>query len=211
MAAGAVLLIRSTRGLYFARVAHTIAMRIVLASASPRRADLLRAAGVSFDIRPVDVDERRWQDEPASDYVARVAAMKADTLCAEVDDIVIAADTAVVVDGDVFGKPVDGVEAARMLRRLSGRQHQVLTAVVVRAATGRSAFVDVTEVWFGDVSDVEIAWYVGSGEPMDKAGAYAVQGLASRFIPRIEGSYANVVGLPVSRVCDALRELGAGI
>jgi len=187
-------------------------MTIVLASASPRRADLLRAAGLAFDVRVVDADERRLEGEPPADYVARVAALKADgaRLARVEGEIVIAADTAVVVGGDVFGKPSDAADAAGMLRRLSGRAHEVLTGVVVQAGDRRRAFVDVTRVWFDTLSDADIAWYVATGEPMDKAGGYAIQGLASRFIPRVDGSYANVVGLPVSRVCQALRELGAG-
>lgn len=183
-------------------------MTIVLASASPRRADLLRAAGLTFDVRVVDADERRLGDESPVVYVARVAALKADGALAAPDEIVIAADTAVVVDEDVFGKPVDAEQAAAMLRRLSGRAHDVMTGVVIQAGAQRRSFVEVTRVWFDTLSDADIAWYVSSGEPMDKAGGYAVQGLASRFIPRIEGAYANVVGLPVSRVCRALRELG---
>jgi septum formation protein len=198
-------------GLYRLRVPHTIEVTIVLASASPRRADLLRAAGLTFDVRVVDADERRLNGEGAADYVARVAALKADGAPAGPGDIVIAADTAVVVDGDVFGKPVDAADAAGMLRRLSGRVHEVMTGVVVVAGGRRQSFVEVTRVWFHTLSEADIAWYVSSGEPMDKAGGYAVQGLASRFIPRIDGAYANVVGLPVSRVCQALRELDGGI
>jgi septum formation protein len=184
-------------------------MSIVLASASPRRADLLRAAGLEFIIAPVDVDERRLPDEPAGAYVARVAALKADAaLARQPDRTILAADTAVVVDGDVFGKPADASEAARMLRRLSGRAHQVLTGVVVAGGGRRVAFVDEATVWLTPLSEDAIAWYVASGEPLDKAGGYAVQGLASRFVARIDGSYATVVGLPVARVAAALDQLG---
>jgi len=183
----------------------------VLASASPRRAELLQAAGFAFDVRPVDVDERRRGEEPAAEYVARIAGAKADAAAAtSASHIVIAADTAVSVDGDVFGKPDDAAMAARMLRTLSGRAHEVMTGVVVTAGARRAAFVEVTRVWFKPLSDAEIAWYVATGEPMDKAGAYAAQGLASRFIPRIEGSYTNVVGLPVARLSELLGDLTAG-
>lgn len=136
--------------------------------------------------------------------------MKADAAAAVWSGhVVIAADTAVSVDDDVFGKPEDGEAAARMLRRLSGRAHDVLTGVVVAFGDQRRAFVETTRVWFSALSDADIAWYVATGEPMDKAGAYAVQGLASRFIPRLEGSYSNVVGLPVARVAAVLGELKA--
>ncbi len=185
-----------------------MAMSIILASASPRRAELLRAAGLEFIIAPVDVDERQLPDETPDAYVARVAALKAGAaLARQPDRTILAADTAVVLDGDVFGKPVDAADAARMLRRLSGRSHRVLTAVVVAAGGRRVSFVDATTVWMTPLGEDVIAWYVASGEPLDKAGAYAVQGLASRFVTRIDGSYATVVGLPVARVVSALDEL----
>lgn len=184
-------------------------MPLVLASASPRRADLLRAAGLDFIVAPAAVDESRHPDEPAGEYVSRVAALKAHAVARlRPDDTVLAADTAVVVDDDVLGKPVDAADAARMLRRLSGRAHTVLTGTVLHAPAGTLAFVDATRVWFAPLTEAEIAWYVASGEPMDKAGAYAVQGLASRFVVRIDGTHANVVGLPVARVAAALRALG---
>jgi septum formation protein len=191
-------------------------MGLVLASASPRRADLLRAAGFTFDVRPADVDERRAPDEPPDVYVLRVAAAKADAVARSTTDVVLAADTTVALGTRhdtsriVLGKPADAAEAARMLRHLSGSVHEVLTGVVVTAGDRSIQFVDSTEVWFAPLSDEDIAWYVSSGEPMDKAGAYAIQGLASRFIPRISGSYSNVVGLPVARVSAALRELMNG-
>ena len=186
-------------------------MSIVLASASPRRVELLRAAGIGCDVHPMDVDESRFGSESPVDYVQRVAGLKADAAAAALPGrTIIAADTSVVVDGEVFGKPADSEDAVRMLRRLSGRTHQVLTGVVVVRGTRRIAFVDTTVVWFRPLPESDIAWYVASGEPRGKAGAYAVQGLASRFIPRIEGSYSNVVGLPVARVADALDELGLG-
>lgn len=188
----------------------TTRMSIVLASASPRRAELLRAAGLEFIIAPAEVDETRLPGEPAQGYVARVAALKAAAGAARWPDAtVIAADTAVVVDEDVFGKPTDAADAARMLRRLSGRAHAVLTGVTVASGGRALSFVDLTTVWFAALSEDDIAWYVASGEPMDKAGGYGVQGLASRFVVRIDGTYANVVGLPVARVCAALKEVQA--
>lgn len=183
-------------------------MSLILASASPRRAELLRAAGVRFEVLVVDADETRLAGERADRYVERVAGLKAAAAVEQRPDaVVLAADTAVVVDGDVFGKPSDAAEATRMLRRLSGRAHEVLTGVVIVSPARRVSLVETTTVWLAPLSDEELAWYVASGEPMDKAGGYAVQGLASRFVTRIEGSYTNVVGLPVARVCASLAEL----
>jgi septum formation protein len=176
--------------------------RIVLASASPRRAELLRAAGIDFDVQPANVDETLAAGEPPSEYVSRLAEAKARLVYErDVRRIVLAADTAVVVDEHVLGKPQDDADAARMLRMLSGRSHQVLTAVsVFHPGQIVDTRIDTTTVEFASLSDVDIAWYVSSGEPMDKAGAYAIQGLASRFVTRIDGSYSNVVGLPVALV-----------
>jgi septum formation protein len=183
-------------------------MLIVLASASPRRRQLLEAAGYSCDVHPMDVDETRRPGEPADHYVMRVARLKADAAAARFPDrIVLAADTAVVADEEVFGKPADAADAARMLRALAGRPHRVLTGVAVRAPGEIRTYVETTTVWFSPLSEADIAWYVASGEPSDKAGAYAVQGLASRFVTRIDGSYANVVGLPVASVALVLGEL----
>lgn len=191
-------------------------MALVLASASPRRADLLRAAGFTFEVRPADVDESRAPEEAPDTYVLRVATAKADAVGRSGSDIVVAADTTVALgtEGDlsriVLGKPVDAADAARMLRHLSGAVHEVLTGVVVAAGDRTIRFVESTQVWFTPLSDADIAWYVSSGEPMDKAGGYAIQGLASRFIPRISGSYSNVVGLPVARLNAALRDMMNG-
>jgi septum formation protein len=197
-------------------------MRLVLASASPRRRELLRAAGLTFDTCAVDLDETVRTGESAAAYVRRLAMEKSaraqmvlagreapgeDTESAAV---VIGADTAVVVDQEILGKPRDPADAGRMLRRLSARPHEVMTGVSVRLAGAERGGVETTVVHFARLSDAEVAWYVASGEGEDKAGAYAIQGLASRFIPRIEGSYANVVGLPVARVVDLLRELLPG-
>jgi len=183
---------------------------VLLASASPRRADLLAAAGVAFEVRAVDVDERPLEGEPAADYVARVAADKARACPMAEGAVVLAADTVVVVDGGILGKPVDDQDAARMLRRLSGRAHQVLTGVAVRRGGEVAVAVDSTAVSFAPLSDADVAWYVASGEPRGKAGAYAVQGLASRFVERVDGSYSNVVGLPVALTCRMLAGFSAG-
>jgi len=180
--------------------------RIVLASASPRRAELLRAAGIDFDVQPANVDETIATGESPNEYVSRLAEGKA-RLVYEQDArrTVLAADTAVVVDAHILGKPLDETDASRMLRMLSGRTHEVLTAVsIFHPGQIVDTRVDATTVEFAPLSDADINWYVSSGEPMDKAGAYAVQGLASRFITRIEGSYSNVVGLPIALVYQML-------
>src|SRR5262245_925068 len=174
--------------------------RIILASASPRRAELLRAAGIDFEIQPADVDETIGGEESPVEYVSRLAEAKG-RLVYERDSgrTVLAADTAVVVDAHILGKPVDEADAVRMLRLLSGRTPYVVTAVpIVHPGGIVDTRVDTTTVEFAPLSDADISWYVSTGEPMDKAGAYAVQGLASRFVSRIEGSYSNVVGLPVA-------------
>jgi septum formation protein len=181
-------------------------MRLVLASASPRRRELLLSAGFDVDVDPAHVDEALRPGEAPAGYIERVARAKALAVSGRHPDrTVIAADTAVLVDGVVFGKPADEAEAARMLRQLAGRSHEVWTGVVV-ARDGRMAYaLERTTVWMLPLSDAEVSWYVASGEPLDKAGAYAIQGLASRFIPRIEGSWSNVVGLPVATVLQLLR------
>ena len=228
-------------------------MRLILASASPRRAELLRAAGYEFEIIVADVDERARGGETPDAYVRRLAAEKsaavmtfvggperaalrtntaaappADLLMTGVarpfqgrdrgaespalretlaDVIILGADTTVVVDGEILGKPRDDDEAAAMLRRLAGRRHEVLTGVSIRYGAHEVGRVESTAVWFSALTKEDIAWYLASGEGRDKAGAYAIQGLASRFIPRIEGSYANVVGLPVAAVAALLRSV----
>ena len=181
-------------------------MRLILASASPRRAELLRAAGYQFEIVVADVDERARGRETPADYVRRLAAEKSAAVQAA-DAIVLGADTTVVVDGEILGKPRDDDEAAAMLGRLAGRRHDVLTGVSIRHGAHEVGRVESTAVWFSLLTNEDIAWYVASGEGRDKAGAYAIQGLASRFIPRIDGSYANVVGLPVAAVAELLRSV----
>jgi septum formation protein len=178
---------------------------LILASASPRRAELLAAAGIAFDVRPAHIDERIRPGENAASYAGRVAEEKARAVHANAAGRpVLAADTVVVIDGQVLGKPADADDAKRMLRMLSGRAHQVLTAVVLAGSGSGPASLltgtEVTTVEFALLNKAEIEWYVASGEPSDKAGAYAIQGLASRFVTRIDGSYSNVVGLPVALV-----------
>jgi septum formation protein len=185
------------------------AMRLILASASPRRSELLRAAGFDFQVVPAEVDERPLPAEAPDDYVRRVALDKARAVAASMPDaVVLAADTCVVVDDAILGKPVDAADAARMLAVLSGRPHDVLTGVAVIGPAGVQVESADSRVVFASLSAAEIAWYVASGEPADKAGAYAIQGLASRYVERVEGSYSNVVGLPVAVVYRLLREQG---
>ena len=183
-------------------------MRLVLASASPRRARLLAEAGYAFDVVPADIDERRLDEEAPATYVERLAGAKAGAVAPGYPGrVVVGADTVVVIDGLVLGKPADAADAAGMLGRLAGRRHTVLTGVsVVRDARSVDA-VERTEVTFSALDADRILWYVGTGEPDDKAGAYGAQGIGSRFVERIEGSYTNVVGLPiplVGRLLDLL-------
>jgi septum formation protein len=181
-------------------------VRLILASASPRRAELLRAAGYTFEVVVADVDESIRPDEPPSTYVRRLAAEKSAAVRIP-NAIVLGADTTVVVDGEILGKPRDDDDGRAMLQRLSGQVHQVLTGVSVRQGAYEVGRVETTSVTFRALTDEDISWYVASGEGRDKAGGYAIQGLASRFIPAIAGSYANVVGLPVSTVDELLRPL----
>jgi septum formation protein len=179
---------------------------LVLASRSPRRSEILKQAGISFEVRPAAVDETPLTGETPRRHVERLAREKAFAVEARPGEIVLGADTIVVVEGRILGKPADAAEAARMLESLSGRMHEVMTGVCLRQGDWSEAGCEVTRVWFAPLTVEEIAAYVSSGEPMDKAGAYAIQGLASKFIPRIEGSYSNVVGLPVEWVYARLRE-----
>lgn len=183
---------------------------LVLASASPRRRELLAGLGLDFRRRPVDVDETPFAGEAAEDYVLRLAESKAESAAPADGELVLAADTIVVVDGDLLGKPRDPDDARRMLERLSGREHQVLTGVAVRGPSGepRLSAVETTRVRFAELTADEIAWYVASGEPLDKAGAYAVQGLGALFVDAVDGNYSNVVGLPLPAVYRLLRRAG---
>jgi septum formation protein len=187
------------------RVSH----RLVLASRSPRRAELLEAAKIPFVLRVADIDETALPGETPRDYVLRVAKEKARAVPAAESETVLAADTTVVLGTEILGKPRDAADAVRMLSALAGRRHDVLTGVsIIRGGVRLALEVASTGVWFNPMSTAEIAEYVTSGEPMDKAGAYAIQGIASRWITRIDGSYTNVVGLPVELVHRLLRGSG---
>jgi septum formation protein len=179
-------------------------LKLVLASRSPRRAELLTAAGFEFTVRATDVDETPRDGEDPREYVLRLAEEKARAVEASDDETVLAADTTVVLGNEIMGKPADAADAVRMLRALAGRRHEVITAIGLRRGDRVVRDIASTSVWFAPLSETEIADYVTSGEPMDKAGAYGIQGLASKFIERIDGSYSNVVGLPVALVYHCL-------
>jgi len=187
-------------------------MKLILASVSPRRAEIVRAAGIPFSVLSSAVDETPLPGEPAADMVRRLATAKAELVAARAvgPAIVIAADTVVVLDGAVMGKPRTSDDARQMLLKLSGRTHSVITGVaLIRLPDAeRREFTDITQVHFTALSDAEIVKYLASGEPFDKAGAYAIQGLAGRFIPRVDGCFYNVVGLPLARLCKELSSLG---
>jgi septum formation protein len=183
-------------------------MRLILASASPRRAELLTSAGFTFDVAPADVDETLQAAEAPEAYALRVARAKAAAVTAKVEDssaVVLAADTVVVAGAEILGKPRDADDAERMLRLLSNTVHDVHTAVVVRRSSGEQSEIVTTRVRFLPLTKSEIAWYIASGEPDGKAGGYAIQGRAARFIDRIEGSWSNVVGLPIAAVYRLLN------
>lgn len=181
-------------------------MRITLASQSPRRRELLAALGVELEIRPAHVDEATRPGEPARDYVRRVTREKARAVEGA---IVLAADTAVVLDGEVLGKPRDDEDARRMLRALSGRSHEVLTGVCVRTPASEREVLVATEVDLAPLDADRIDWYVATGEPADKAGAYAIQGIAAAFVRAVRGSVSNVVGLPLEETLALLAAAGA--
>ena len=183
-------------------------MPLVLASRSPRRQEILRQAGLEFTVRPADVDETPLGGERPEDYVRRLAEVKALAVPRHPGEVVLGADTTVVIHGEMLAKPSDTADAVRMLRLLSGRRHEVLTGICLVRDTGVVCDWAATAVWFMTMTDREIDEYVASGEPMDKAGGYAIQGLASKFIPKIEGCYFNVVGLPVTLVYRRLTEHG---
>ena len=182
-------------------------MRLILASASPRRSELLRNAGIPFLVDPAHVAEEPLAGEMPIDYAKRLARDKALAVFARHPDaLVLGADTVVVADEHLLEKPADAKDAARMLRLLSGRTHEVITGVSVVAPAFDLTEAEVTKVVFSPFSDTEIAEYVATGEPMDKAGAYGIQGMASCWVERVEGCYFNVVGLPVSRVYRMLKD-----
>jgi septum formation protein len=186
--------------------------RIILASNSPRRRELLDAVGIEFEVIPADVDESMETGETVGDHVMRLASRKARAISSrEPGAVVVGADTIVVVDNAVLGKPTDEADAARMLGLLSGTRHEVLTGIAVITPQSREAYAQVvrTAVEMRTLNPAEIAAYVATGEPMDKAGAYAIQGMASAFVMRVEGSYSNVVGLPTAELVGLLMTLGA--
>jgi septum formation protein len=185
---------------------------LILASASPRRQELLSSAGISFEVLPSEVDEGSQEGEAPEEYVARLARRKAEKAGEKHKDRwALAADTVVVIDGRILGKPGDRQEAKEMLGMLSDREHRVITGFCLfRGDSGKSREGTVTtRVRFKNLSSREIDWYLDTGEPFDKAGAYAIQGKAAFMIKEIRGSYTNVVGLPLTEVIEALQELGA--
>jgi septum formation protein len=187
---------------------------VYLASASPRRSELLRQIGVPFEVLAADIKEEQLEAEPPEAYVVRLAAAKAEAVWAAVPQAerrpVLAADTTVVLAGGALGKPRDAVEAAEMLARLSGRTHRVLTAVALRVAAGVETCLSESEVRFRATTAAERAQYCATGEPFDKAGGYGIQGRAAVFIEELRGSYSGVVGLPLFETAALLRSCGFG-
>ncbi len=191
---------------------------VILASASPRRRELLTMAGIDFRVEAADIDEGVQPGESAATYVQRLAVEKAQAVWARYkggDDggdpiTVLGADTTVVCDGELLGKPVDQADARRMLMMLSGRTHQVLTGVAAITRKATVSEVEITQVFFDVIGERELVAYLASGEPMDKAGAYGIQGYAGRWIPRIEGCYFNVVGLPLARTMAVMARAQDG-
>jgi septum formation protein len=185
------------------------ALRIILASQSPRRRDLLTLIGIAHEVRPADVDETERPGEDPSHYVERLAREKAHTIArAAPDAITIGSDTTVVLDGDILGKPVDVEDAVRMLTRLSGRAHTVLTAVAVVRGDRVASGVESVDVTFRTLTTDEIRAYVATREPMDKAGAYGIQGYGATIVERIDGDYFAVMGLALGRLVRLLRDVG---
>jgi len=193
-------------------VQRSLRATLILASQSPRRAEILRNAGYEFEVRAATVDEAPLQDEPAGDYVLRLARAKARAVAGRLERgaaeaIVIGADTIVLADGHILGKPADIQDARRMLRLLSGTTHEVITGVAAIAwpANRETTLAERTRVTFRPLSDSDIEGYIATGEPFDKAGSYGIQGIGGRFIPRIEGCYFNVMGLPLAALAEMLR------
>ena len=184
-------------------------MPLILASGSPRRLALLQELGLDPVVRPADIDETPQPGEAAAAYVERLAVEKGAAVAqtTEPGDVIVSADTIVVLDGTLLGKPADDADAAAMLRRLSGRTHEVMTGVAVRRGNTVDSFVETTVVHFAEMSSDEIAWYVATGEPADKAGAYGMQGRGGAFVASIEGSYDNVVGLPRHQLRPLIADL----
>ncbi len=182
-------------------------MNLILASASPRRQELLKLFGIPFAVRVADIDETMNKDATPFDEVARVSRLKALAVPRADDDLVIAADTIVVCEGKVLGKPKDEADAKAMLNLLSGRDHQVMTGCTVLRGDTYETFTEVTDLHFRELSQKEIARYVASGEPMDKAGSYGIQGGAALFCTHMVGDYYNVMGLPVCRLGQVLKRI----
>lgn len=184
---------------------------LILASTSPRRREILAALGLDFTVVPVDVDESPQEGETPGDMALRLAVAKAGAADARGNNIVLGADTIVAIDGCALGKPIDKADCLAMLERLSGRGHKVLTGVALHGAQGTQTALSETDVYFREISRDEALAYWQSGEPCDKAGAYAVQGLGGVFVERIEGSYSGVVGLPVFETATLLASAGLGV
>lgn len=185
--------------------------RLILASASPRRRELLAQAGYAFAVEAADVNESEHEDENSAEYVLRLAEEKAQAVFArhvtEAEPLVVlGADTTVVCDGEILAKPKDVADAKRMLRRLSGRTHEVLTGVAIATSVGLVSGVETTSVTFSAIPETELDFYCATNEPMDKAGAYGIQGYAARWIPQIDGDYYNVMGLPIARVVRLIED-----
>ena len=184
-------------------------VRVVLASSSPRRRELLSMIGIPHEVMPADIDERYLPGEDPPAHAERLAREKASVAAARAPDaLVVAADTIVVVDGDVLGKPRDREDATAMLRRLSGRSHIVHTAVAVSFASREASGVESPGVTFRALDDEHISAYIGTGEPMDKAGAYGIQGFGATLVTRVEGDYFAVMGLPLQRTVALMESLG---
>jgi septum formation protein len=185
------------------------ALRVILASQSPRRRELLSLVGIAHEVRPADIDERYLAGEHPREHAERLAREKAATIARdEPDAVVIGSDTIVVVDGDVLGKPADEAEAARMLTRLSGRSHVVVTAVAVAWRGETHSAVEEVDVEFHPLTTADIEAYIATREPMDKAGAYGIQGYGATIVSRVDGDYFAVMGLPLQRLVRVLRSLG---
>ena len=186
-------------------------MNLILASQSPRRKELLGLMGHPFIIRVADIDEKMDPAKAPYDEVARVSRLKAMAVERQDHEIVVAADTIVVVDGTVLGKPRDEADAFRMLKALSGRDHQVMTGMTVLRGEEAVTVTEVTDIHFRNLSDGEIRAYIATGEPMDKAGSYGIQGGAALFATHLSGDYYNVMGLPVCKLAMILRQFGLKI
>ena len=186
-------------------------MNLILASQSPRRKELLGLFHIPFIIRVPDADETMEKNLTAAEAVALVSRRKAEAVEREADDVVIAADTIVVCDGQILGKPRDAADASRMLHLLSGRDHQVMTGMTVLRGENRRTCTEITDIHFRPLSDREIDAYIATKEPMDKAGSYGIQGGAALFAERMHGDYYNVMGLPVCRLSQLLREIAPEI